>query len=177
MKQWSMESSRRGNSLEGSKFILLQAVGEIQSIDPQPEVSAFGARARSSPSSVDRRSLSFSSISSTLQSSRRHLGFSLAREPLLFFGIRGVECVRSSASWPGYGGECEECHKTYEAVRFLHDLNSETIIMATSQPWSQILLPTYHVIIQANYQRVLPIMTHWKTAWKITPTVNHNNQA
>ena len=110
MEQQSMKSSRRGNSLEGSKFILLQAVGEIQSIDPQPEVSAFGARARSSPSSVDRRSLSFSSISSTLQSSRRHLGFSLAREPLLFFGIRGVECVRSSASWPGYGGECEECH-------------------------------------------------------------------
>ena len=74
MEQQSMKSSRRGNSLEGSKFILLQAVGEIQSIDPQPEVSAFGARARSSSSSVDRRSLSFSSISSTLQSSRRHLG-------------------------------------------------------------------------------------------------------
>ena len=113
MKQQSMKSSRRGNSLEGSKFILLQAVGEIQSIDPQPEVSAFGARARSSPSSVDRRSLSFSSISSTLQSSRRHLGFSLAREPLLFFGIRGVDCIRSSVSWPEYGGECEECQSLF----------------------------------------------------------------
>ena len=67
------------------------------------------ARVPPLPPSIEDLSPS-SSISSTLQSSRRHLGFSATREPLLFFGIRGVDCIRSSASWPGYGGECAECH-------------------------------------------------------------------
>merc|ERR1712148_150160 len=103
MEQQSMKSSRR--SLFSSKRL-----GRYSPLTLNRK-SALSARARVPPLPPSIEDLSpFPRFPPLCRRADAILESSTARDPLLFFGIRGVECIRSSVSWPEYGGECEECH-------------------------------------------------------------------